>query len=34
MVKDLSITREEIDSVDKQILELLEKRMELYFRRG
>lgn len=29
MVKDLSVTREEIDSVDKQIVELLEKRMEL-----
>ena len=29
MVQDLSITRQEIDSVDKQIVELIEKRMEL-----
>ena len=29
MVQDLSITREEIDAVDKQIVELIEKRMDL-----
>lgn len=29
MVQDLSITRQEIDSVDKQIVELIEKRMDL-----
>jgi chorismate mutase/prephenate dehydratase len=29
MVQDLSVTREEIDKVDEQIVELLEKRMEL-----
>jgi len=29
MIQDLSITREEIDAVDKQIVELIEKRMEL-----
>lgn len=29
MVKDLSVTREEIDKVDKQIVKLLEERMEL-----
>ena len=29
MIQDLSITREEIDAVDKQIVELIEKRMDL-----
>ena len=29
MIQDLSITREEIDVVDKQIVELIEKRMDL-----
>ena len=29
MIQDLSITRKEIDEVDKQIVELLEKRMDL-----
>lgn len=29
MIQDLGITRKEIDTVDKQIVELLEKRMEL-----
>ena len=29
MIQDLSVTREEIDRVDSQIVELLEKRMEL-----
>lgn len=29
MIQDLNITRQEIDSVDKQIVELIEKRMEL-----
>lgn len=29
MIQDLSVTREEIDKVDKQIVELIEKRMDL-----
>lgn len=29
MIQDLSITREEIDAVDRQIVELIEKRMDL-----
>lgn len=29
MIQDLSVTREEIDAVDKQIVELIEKRMDL-----
>lgn len=29
MVQDLSVTRQEIDAVDKQIVELIEKRMDL-----
>lgn len=29
MIQDLSITREEIDKVDKEIVKLIEKRMDL-----
>ena len=29
MIQDLSVTRQEIDKVDKQIVELIEKRMDL-----